>query len=38
MPKPSQKISLWPPTGSDVKPIDDALWGVLENKTNTISH
>ena len=43
-PEPSQKISqiievsLWPPSSSELKPLDYAIWGVLENKTNATSH
>ena len=38
-PKPSQKyvqngVSLWPPQNPDHNPLDCAIWGVLENKTN----
>ena len=32
------EFSLWSPLSPDLKPLDYALWGVLENKTNTTSH
>ena len=42
--KPSQKIpkisgvSLWPPSSPDHNPLDCAIWGILEYKTNATSH
>ena len=44
MPKPRQKISeiigvsLWPPSSPDLNPLDYAILGILENKTNATSH
>ena len=45
MPKSSQKyiykiigVSFWPPSSPDHNPLDYAIWGVLENKTNATSH
>ena len=44
MPKPSQNffeiigVSLWPKSSQDFNPLDYAIWGVLENKTNANSH
>ena len=43
-PKPSQKpnnifgVSLWPQSSLDLNPLDYAMWGILEDKTNAISH
>ena len=42
-PKPSEKkieigVSLWPPSSPDLNPLDYAIWGVLENKTNATSN
>ena len=43
MPQPNQKlseiigVSLCPPSRPDINPLDYAVWGVLENKTNTTS-
>ena len=43
-PKSRQKISeivavsLWPLSTPDLNPLDYAIWGVLENKTNATSH
>ena len=31
-------ISLWPPSSPNLNPLDYAMWGILENKTNTTSH
>ena len=31
-------VSLWPLLSPNLKPLDYAVWGVLENKTNAISH
>ena len=31
-------ISLGPPSSPDLNPLDYAIWGVLENKTNATSH
>ena len=31
-------VSSWPPSSPDRKPLDYALWGVLEKKTNATSH
>ena len=31
-------VSSWPPSSLDLKPLDYAIWGVLENKTNDPSH
>ena len=31
-------VSLWPPLSPDLNPLDYAVWGVLENKTNTTAH
>ena len=43
--KPSQKKKfqnnksfLWPPSSVDHKPLDNAIWGILENKKNATSH
>ena len=30
--------NLWPPSGPDLNPLDYAIWGALENKTNATSH
>ena len=44
MPKLSKKISeiigvsFWPPSSVDLAPLDYAIWGILENKTNATSH
>ena len=32
------RISLWPPSSQHLNPLDHAIWGVLENKTNATSH
>ena len=32
------RVSLWPPSSPDLNPLDYAIWGVLENKTNVTSH
>ena len=43
-PKPSQKnseiigVSLWPRSSPDINPLDYAISGVLENKTNATAH
>ena len=29
---------LWPPSNSDHNPLDYAIWGILENKTNATFH
>ena len=31
-------ISLWLPGSSGINPLDYAIWGILENKTNATSH
>ena len=31
-------VSLWPPSSTDHNPLDYAIWGILENKTNVSSH
>ena len=31
-------VSLWPPSSPEHNTLDYAMWGVLENKTNTTSH
>ena len=31
-------IPLWPSSNPDLNPLDYAIWGVLENKTNATSH
>ena len=43
-PKPSQKtsevtgVSFRPPLSPDLSPLDYAIWGVQENRTNSTSH
>ena len=43
-PKPGQKISeiigvsLWLLSSQDLNPLDDAIWSILKNRTNTTSH
>ena len=32
------EVSLWPPSSLHLNPLDYAIWGVLENKTNATSH
>ena len=32
------EVSLWPPSCLDINPIDFAIWGLLENKTNATFH
>ena len=32
------EIILWPPSSSDLNPLDYTIWGVLEYKTNAASH
>ena len=31
-------VSLWPQSSPDLKPLDYAIWSILENKTNTTFH
>ena len=31
-------VSLWPPSSPECRPLDYAIWGVLENKTNATFH
>ena len=31
-------VSLWPTSSPDLKPLDYSIWGVIENKANTISY
>ena len=31
-------VSLWPPSSPDLNPLNHAIWGVFENKTNANSH
>ena len=31
-------VSLWPPSSPDLKSLDYAVWGILENKTNPTSY
>ena len=37
-PPPKIRVSLWPPSSPDLKPLDNATWGVLENKNIATSH
>ena len=36
--KISKIISLWPPSNPDLNLLDYAIWGILEDKTNSTSH